>query len=1164
MKCRIKTIISTASVLALTAAAAPAANIYAASIEEAPAVISENIGEAVAVTRLATASETTTWNKATTLTEDTVVDGNLNITADVDLNGFSLTINGDLTHAAGAINCNYGKLNINGNYYIENASVVDGKKSYDTCFASLILSEEGDEVNINGDLETHSIWGGYGFLFNIGTVNVSGNINAENGFVMNTKDNSVLVLNGKSNQYVNFGNCPILNVVKVTDPDKREIVWSGDMNVNRLGSDIQIKPDNLNLKTIDLAGLNMVVNGDCVKTQGDNIDINGGSLTFNGDFTHSAGTILCNYGKMNVNGTYFIENSSVVDGKKSYDTCFASLILSEEGDEVNINGDFETHSIWGGYGLLLNIGTVNVSGNINAENGFVMNTKDNSVLVLNGKSNQYVNFGNCPILNVIKVINPNKREIIWSGDMNVNRLGSDIRIKPDNLNLKTIDLAGLNMVVNGDCVKTQGDTININGGSLTFNGDFTHSAGTILCNYGKINVNGTYFIENSSVVDGKKSYDTCFSSLILSEEGDEININGDLEMHSIWGGYGLLLNIGTVNVRGNINADSGFVMNTKDNSVLVLNGKTNQYVYFGNSPILNEIKVINPEKREIIWSGNMSIHKLGSNIKVKADDLKLRKIDLFGFNMLINGNCGFTNGDTIDINCGSLTINGDLTHSAGTILCNYGKLNVNGTYFIENSSVVDGKKSYDTCFSNLILSAEGDEVDINGDLEMHSIWGGYGLLLNIGTVNVRGNINADSGVVMNTKDNSVLVLNGKTNQYVYFGNSPILNEIKVINPEKREIIWSGNMSIHKLGSNIKVKADDLKLRNIDLFGLNMIINGNCDFTNGDTIDINCGSLTINGDLTHSAGTIYCNNGKLNVNGTYFIENASVIDGKKSYDTCFSNLILSSENDKLYIDGDLEMHSIWGGYGLLHNMGKITLSGNINSDSGFNMSSKDRTVLVLNGKTKQTINLAKGTKINILVINKPLSYYVFNQENCWNELVTNYPPVVIKKWEKGYGAVKLTWDPVLGAEKYAVVGLVNGKWQVINYSYKTSSVIKGLKPGVNYTVAVVAKIDGKWNLDASKAITVTPKSVNKYPVVTSEVSGKQFRLNWKPADAAEKYAIAVYQSGKWVVKVQLNGDVTSYTSPKLKNGTYKIAVCAKVNGKWDVSDINKRAIDVTIK
>ena len=112
MKCRIREIITTASAVALTVAAAPAATAYAASVDDAQAVISENVGEAVAVTRLATSSETTTWNKAVTLTEDTVVDGNLNITANVDLNGYTLTVNGDINHSAGTITCNNGILNV--------------------------------------------------------------------------------------------------------------------------------------------------------------------------------------------------------------------------------------------------------------------------------------------------------------------------------------------------------------------------------------------------------------------------------------------------------------------------------------------------------------------------------------------------------------------------------------------------------------------------------------------------------------------------------------------------------------------------------------------------------------------------------------------------------------------------------------------------------------------------------------------------------------------------------------------------------------------------------------------------------------------------------------------------------------------------------------------
>jgi hypothetical protein len=90
-----------------------------------------------------------------------------------------------------------------------------------------------------------------------------------------------------------------------------------------------------------------------------------------------------------------------------------------------------------------------------------------------------------------------------------------------------------------------------------------------------------------------------------------------------------------------------------------------------------------------------------------------------------------------------------------------------------------------------------------------------------------------------------------------------------------------------------------------------------------------------------------------------------------------------------------------------------------------------------------------------------------------------------------------------------------------------------------------------------------ETADKYPVVKSAVQGRQFRLKWTAVPNAEKYGLALYQSGKWRVKVQFAGNVTSYTSPKIKKGTYKMVVCAKVNGEWDTSSINKRAFTVTI-
>ncbi|WP_295152785.1 hypothetical protein [uncultured Ruminococcus sp.] len=161
-----------------------------------------------------------------------------------------------------------------------------------------------------------------------------------------------------------------------------------------------------------------------------------------------------------------------------------------------------------------------------------------------------------------------------------------------------------------------------------------------------------------------------------------------------------------------------------------------------------------------------------------------------------------------------------------------------------------------------------------------------------------------------------------------------------------------------------------------------------------------------------------------------------------------------------------------------------------------------------------------------------------------------------------GAAELKWSAVEGADKYAVCGFVNGKWTILAQGAGTSYDLKGLTAGKNYKVAVLSRVNGVWNKDTSNAIVISAGS--KYPVVKTAVQGKQFKLSWTPVAGAEKYGIAVYSAGKWRVQDQMPGNVTTYTSKKISAGTYKAVVCAKVNGEWDLSSINSRAFDITIK
>ncbi len=185
------------------------------------------------------------------------------------------------------------------------------------------------------------------------------------------------------------------------------------------------------------------------------------------------------------------------------------------------------------------------------------------------------------------------------------------------------------------------------------------------------------------------------------------------------------------------------------------------------------------------------------------------------------------------------------------------------------------------------------------------------------------------------------------------------------------------------------------------------------------------------------------------------------------------------------------------------------------------------------------------------------------EKTYTDTKTVYN-VVKPEYIAGDGCVKLTWDAVEGAEKYAVCGYVSGKWQLIDEGYTTSYILNGLKSGNEYKVAVIAKINGKWVRDFSEAITVSPKAKVGLPELTVTAQNNRLVLDWTAVEGAEKYGVAVYISGKWKVQAYTDADVTTFTSPKLSAGTYKMVVCAKVNGKWNTKNINSGAVECTIE
>jgi surface protein len=102
----------------------------------------------------------------------------------------------------------------------------------------------------------------------------------------------------------------------------------------------------------------------------------------------------------------------------------------------------------------------------------------------------------------------------------------------------------------------------------------------------------------------------------------------------------------------------------------------------------------------------------------------------------------------------------------------------------------------------------------------------------------------------------------------------------------------------------------------------------------------------------------------------------------------------------------------------------------------------------------------------------------------------------------------------------------------------------------------------------KRLPIEEETTPTYPTniqVEYSTQYRQVRFTWDKVEGADRYGIAVYLAGKWRVQNQ-NITGTVYTSPKnLTPGkTYKVAIAARVNGKWDTANAIKNAVTVTIK
>ena len=546
--------------------------------------------------------------------------------------------------------------------------------------------------------------------------------------------------------------------------------------------------------------------------------------------------------------------------------------------------------------------------------------------------------------------------------------------------------------------------VDLNGKILTVNGNVYQRSGALEINNGTLNISGSYYMQNTSVNSvGETEYDYCEAVLWMTHTHDKVNIQGDFITHLL-AAYNCQLSEGTLSVAGNVWCDQGLAtMGADDNFTLVLNGTGDQSVYMGDDSARfhSGLEVTDPDKRTIVCSGNLYIHKLLSDMHIRADGLEICELDVNRQNVTIDGDVTVTagtnvgSGYSVDLNGGTLTVNGNLTHDSGEVCINNGTLTVNGDYRMEDTTVNNvGETEYNICQARLEMTHPHDKVNINGSFTTHNLSGTGNCDLSNGVMTVTGDIWTD-GLYNECSDDMTLVLAGTSDQSIITsgeGFHTVLPCVEVTDPQNRSILWSGNLGIHKLLSDMTVTAQDLTICELDLNGHILTVNGDTVAAPGLTyydkqIDLNAGTLVVNGDLTHRSGEIYCDNGALYVNGSYYAQDESVNNvGEIEYNQCNAWINMTHAHDRVQVSGDFITHNLIGGYFALEN-GVLAVGGNIWSDGGLNFSETGTHRTILNGSKKQTVTLDEQDSFDVLVLTRPRSNYTFTPSPCWHTLIT---------------------------------------------------------------------------------------------------------------------------------------------------------------------------------
>ena len=831
--------------------------------------------------------------------------GDLNMSGGtIDLNGGTLTVTGNINQSGGTITVNGGTLNTGQNYqlYTETTNEETGKTTL-SYGGTLEMGKAKSVVNVSGDYTTYA-YSARGDALTSGTLNISGNFKHLGYGAYDFSPNDNLEINFLKNG--------------ITEIFFANTEAHFNANTHFKSQKIKINTPFCGWK---LAG-NVTAVSD-ISSFSNTMNLNGYSFTVNGNLNQPTGTMYINGGTLNVTGNYLLykemENPTTHIVNKSYG---GSLSMDNKKDVVNIEGNYETYA-YSARSDVLTAGTLNISGNfIHLGCGAYDFSPDD---------NLEINF----LKNGITEISFANTEAHFNA--NTHFKSQKIKINTPFCGWK---LAG-NVTAVSD-ISSFSNTMNLNGYSFTVNGNLNQPTGSMYINDGTLNVNGNYLLyketENSTTHDKTKSY----GGSLGMDKNSVVNVQGNYETYA-YSARSDTLSSGTLNISGNfIHLGYGAYDFSPDDNLeinFLKNGTT-------------EISFANTEAHF-----NANTHFKSGQIKINTPFHGWKLNDNLSITSTLPK---FTN--TLNLNGYSLTINGNLNQPNGTMYVNGGILNVNGNYLLYRETEDDTTQiKTKSSGGSLYMDNKKDLVNIQGNYETYA-YSARGDALTAGTLNISGNF--------------------KHLGYGAYDFSPDDNlEINFLKDGITEVSFA-NTSAH-FNSNTHFKSGKLKLS-----GKPSGWTLHQDLTFSDTLpafsgtfDLNGYTMNISDDLNQPSGTIKVNGGTLNISGNYNLYGTKTneVSDLEEY-ISGGTLITSKAADVVNIGKDFVAYGDESSSSLQY--GTININGDL-THLGYNFAPSNNVTLNFKKVGTTTLNFASTaghlntnshfSSGNVMILGKPMGW-----------------------------------------------------------------------------------------------------------------------------------------------------------------------------------------------